>query len=433
MVERILELAAARSEGAEVVLEESESRPIQFENNQLKYVHTKARRGVSLRLIQDGRLGFASTTDPEQVERLVDAALESARYGQEAKFVFPGQPVCEAVAVFDPAVADFPVARGIEIGKDAIDQVRTAFDDVLCSIEIGKVVSRVHMMNTSGLDVEQRTTNFDAYLTGVRVRNGGILWVSEGQSSRALAADMDGSIAKVIHDVRASERECDVASGDLPVLFSAGAMELLVQIFQTGVNGKLVQKGASPLVGKLGEKLLDERVTLSDDATRDWGESSSVCDGEGVASRRVPLFEAGVLKAFLYDLQTAGLVGAESTGSAARSFASQPGPDASNLALEPGDASFAEMLGGIERGLLVEDVLGGGQSNVLAGEFSVNVGLGFLVEKGQIVGRVKDCMLAGNVFDVFKRIRAIGSELKIHGSLVSPAVCFDAMSVSGTG
>ena len=58
---------------------------------------------------------------------------------------------------------------------------------------------------------------------------------------------------------------------------------------------------------------------------------------------------------------------------------------------------------------------------------------GFAHQKGQIVGRVSDCMLAGNAFDVFNRIRSIGSEQEVHGSLVSPAVCLDAMSVSRGG
>jgi PmbA protein len=429
----VLARASSKAEGAEVCVEESESRPIQFENNELKYVHTKARRGVSLRLIADGRLGFASTTDPEGMARLVEAALESARYGQEAKFTFPAQPVWPDVAVFDPRVAEFPIERGIELGRDAIDVVRGAFDDVLCNVEIAKQVNRIHLVNTSGLDVEQETTSFDCYLTAVRAREGSILWVSDGQSSRALEADMGRHAAKVVHDIRAAEHECDVAAGQMPVLFTARAMELMLGIFQTAVNGKLVQKGASPLVGRMGEALLDERVTIADDATRDYGECSSTCDGEGVASRRVPLFEKGVLKAFLYDLQTAGLVGAGSTGSAARPFTGQPGPDASNLVLEPGDASMADMLGAIDEGILVEEVLGGGQSNVLAGEFSVNVDLGFLIRRGEIVGRVKDCMLAGNVFDVFNQVRALGSEQEVHGSLVAPPVCFDAVSVSGAG
>jgi PmbA protein len=433
VIEELLARASSKAEGAEVVVEESEARPIQFENNELKYVHTKARRGVSLRLIRDGRLGFASTTDPEGIEGLVDAALESARYGQEATFAFPAQPVCLDVAVFDPQVAGFPVERGIAMGRDAIDAVRRAFDDVQCSVEIAKQVNRVRIVNTSGLDVEERTTRFDGYLTAVRAREGSILWVSDGQSSRALKADMQRHAAKVVHDIRAAAHECGVRAGQMPVLFTARAMELLLGIVQTAVNGKLVQKGASPLVGRMGEALLDEQVTISDDATQDYGECSSTCDGEGVASRRVPLFEKGVLKAFLYDLQTAGLVGAQTTGSAARPFTGQPGPDASNLVLEPGTTSAADMLKGLEHGILVEEVLGAGQSNVLAGEFSVNVDLGFLVWKGEIVGRVKDCMLTGNVFDVFNRIRALGSEQEVHGSLVAPPVCFDAVSVSGAG
>ena len=431
MVERVLELARRQAHAVEVCLEEGESRPIEFEHNKLKYINTKSYRALSLRLIREGRLGFASTTDLSAPERLVASALQSARFGQEARFEFPGQATMPEVAVYDRKVADFAVERGVELGRDAIDTVRAAYDDVQCSIDVAKWVGRTRIANTSSLDVTSDLTGFDCHLTGLRVHDGSMLWVGEGESSRRLVVDLERYVAKMLADIRAAETECEAPSGELPVLFTAKAVGLLLHIFQYAVNGKLVQKGASPLVGRLGEQILDERITLHDDGTVDYCDASCPFDGEGVPSRRTPLFERGVLRSYLFDLQTAGVMGAETTGNADRGFASLPVPDATNLVLEPGTESFDAMLAGIERGLLVDEVIGGGQSNVLAGEFAVNVGLGFLIDKGQRVGRVKDCMIAGNVFETFRRIRGVGDKQETHGSTIAPAICFDAVHVAG--
>ena len=92
---------------------------------------------------------------------------------------------------------------------------------------------------------------------------------------------------------------------------------------------------------------------------------------------------------------------------------------------------FEDMIKDMKRGILVDQVLGGGQSNVLAGEFSVNIDLGYLVENGEIIGRVKDCMIAGNVFDVFNNIIAIGDKADWHGSLKAPPFYFRSVNVAG--
>lgn len=431
MVEKLLELARRKADAAEAHLVQTESRPVQFENNDLKYVQTKSSRALSLRVIHRGRIGFASTTDASALERLVEQAVESAQFGQEARFAFPPTAALPAVAVFDPRVAEFTVERGIQLGRDAIASVLAAFPDVQCYVELSKSVSTERLVNTSGLDFQERTTGFDSGLTGVRVRDGGILWVSEGESSRSLVANFERYTAKVIDSIRRAETEAPAPTGAFPVLFTARAVGLLLQILESAVNGKLVQKGASPLDGRLGEQVLGTEVTLYDDGTRPFGDGSAAFDGEGVPARRTPVFERGVLRNYLFDLQTAGMLGASSTGNAGRSFAALPMPEASNFVLEPGSATFEGLLAGIERGLLVDEVIGGGQSNVLAGEFAVNVGLGFLVERGEQAGRVKDCMVAGNVFDLFKRIRGMGKTQEVHGPLVAPPACFDGVSVSG--
>ncbi|MEK7789856.1 MAG: metallopeptidase TldD-related protein, partial [Planctomycetota bacterium] len=160
-------------------------------------------------------------------------------------------------------------------------------------------------------------------------------------------------------------------------------------------------------------------------------DSSYPCDSEGTPSQRTPLFEKGVLKNYLFDLQTAGIMKAKSTGNGNRGFSSQPSPGNSNITVEPGTMSFEAMIKDIGYGLLVDQVLGGGQSNVLAGEFSVNIDLGYLIENGEIVGRVKDCMFAGNAFEVFNNIVAIGDKAEWHSSIKVPPFYFKSINVAG--
>jgi PmbA protein len=193
----------------------------------------------------------------------------------------------------------------------------------------------------------------------------------------------------------------------------------------------MVQKGVSPLTGKLEHKIIDERISIYDDPTIDYADGSYVCDDEGVSAQRTPLFESGVLKNYIYDLQTAGIMNAKSTGNGTRSFASQPSPGNSNVIIEPGEMKFEDMIKDMKKGILVDQVLGGGQSNVLAGEFSVNIDLGYLVENGEIVGRVKDCMVAGNVFDIFNNIVALGDRSEWHGSLRVPPFYFRSVNLAG--
>ena len=120
-----------------------------------------------------------------------------------------------------------------------------------------------------------------------------------------------------------------------------------------------------------------------------------------------------------------------STGNGGRSFSSQPSPGNSNIVVEPGNMPFEAMIKDVKYGVLVDQVLGGGQSNILAGEFSVNIDLGYLIENGEVVGRVKDCMIAGNVFEEFNNIVAIGNKAEWQGSTKVPPFYFKSMNIAG--
>jgi PmbA protein len=117
----------------------------------------------------------------------------------------------------------------------------------------------------------------------------------------------------------------------------------------------------------------------------------------------MPLVENGVLRNFIYDIDTAGRTGLHPTGHGTnRSL--------TNLVMSPGDKSFEEMVGSIQEGLLVHEFLGLGQGNPINGEFSVNVFLGYKIENGKIAGRIKDVMLAGNAYSALNDITALSKE-----------------------
>jgi PmbA protein len=171
-----------------------------------------------------------------------------------------------------------------------------------------------------------------------------------------------------------------------------------------------------------------------DDATLDGRFGSAPYDDEGVPHRRTALIEGGVLRSFIYDLKTAALSGVQSTGNGGRSLFAPPQPEPSNLIFASGQTPLAEMIASIQEGLIVEDVLGLGQGNIVSGAFSNPLALGFKIERGQIVGRVKDVSIAGNVYELLKNVAAVSRESEwVYASYRLPYLLLPEMNVVSKG
>ena len=430
LIDTILTKAAAGADSAEVFYDASESRPVEFENNQVKYIATKSERGIGLRVIKNGRIGFSSTSDFGRIDELVENALESAKFGQEARFEFPAACAPADVQIYDGRVPAFDAREMTELGQEAIGRVLARYPGVQCSAEIATSTGDELIANTNGLHIGHRSTSFSVHITALAVDDDGLLWVGDGKTGSRLLTDTTRFTDKIISDLDLAQKEASIPTGTVTAIFTPDAMSTLLLTLSQGVNGKLVQKGASPLTDRLGEQVLDERISIFDDGLVDFAASSAPHDTEGLPSARTPLFENGVLRNYLLDLQTAGMLDARPTGNGLRSYASQPGPGDNNTMIIPGDTPFEEMLAGIKHGLLVDSVLGGGMGNALAGDFSVNVALGFLIENGKLAGRVKNCMVFGNVYDLLRDgVAAIGDTLEMKGSMSMPHFCFKEVSI----
>lgn len=435
-MEDVLELAKRVAEGAEVYQVVSWSTPVSFEANRLKLLETKQTRGLALRIIRNGRLGFSATTDLRDPARLVDSAAQVADLGAEAKFTFPATTVRREVQVYDPLVEGLAVEAMIDIGRGLIEHVRASEPDALCDVGVSKHVAEVFIINSSGGEAAYKKSVISVALHANLIRDTDMLDVYEEDVSCRLASDYLELAKRLVTKLHQAKATVRLPTKPMSVLFAPkGFAGTLVLPVQAALNGKTVLQGASALGDKLGDQVFDDRLSLYDDGTVDFAPRSAICDDEGVPTQRTVLIEKGVLTSFYYDLQTAGLAGRESTGNGFRGLYSLPSPSLTSLIVGEGEATFEEMLRSVKEGLLVDQVMGAWAGNLLSGDFSANVHLGYKIENGEIVGRVKDTMVAGNVFELFKQaVQAVGNQaVWVGGSLKLPPLLLSSVSVSSKG
>jgi len=433
---KVLRSAQNVAEQAEVFSVSSRAMPIQFEANELKQVQTKESSSTALRIFREGRIGFATASGGNGLEALVDMAVETSQFGSPANFQFPSSRDYSEVRIFDPEVKDIAMERLVEIGKELIARIRGHTPDILCDVQVTKGTSSISLINSQGGEGKYNSSFFGLSLEGILVRDTDMLFVGDSESScRPDFIGIDGLADRVIWQLEMAKKKAAVSTKLLPIIFTPnGVASALLSPLVLAFNGKSVLEGASPLKDKLGKQVFDKKLSLWDDATIAYGVGSYPFDDEGVSSQRLPLVTDGVVMNFLYDLQTAALAGTQSTGSGQRAGGGFPRPAISSLILSGGDVSFQAMVEDMKEGLIVEQLMGADQGNLLGGDFGGNVLLGFKVENGEIAGRVKDTMIAGNVYQVLKELLGIGQEARwVGGILQTPPLYCSNVSVTTKG
>jgi len=152
-MEEILEKVKRVAEAAEVFLVTSEETPVQFEANRLKHIQSKQSQIVALRIIRKGRTGYGITTDPNDADRLVEAAVETAEFGMPARFEFPSADTYPKVEVWDKEVKSVPLERMIEQGEEMIAAVRQESAGIVCEAAVSRDIISVNffpMLNSKG-------------------------------------------------------------------------------------------------------------------------------------------------------------------------------------------------------------------------------------------------------------------------------------------
>lgn len=426
-LEKILNLASVHAEAAEVYYLQSQDTPIEFENNRLKSLSTKAFQGVALRVICNGRIGFASSTDLTRLDDLVAAAVQTSEIGEAAEFDFANDlKVTAKKTDFTPPLT----AELVEVGKRLIEEVHQYNSEILVDVSFHVIAGSVKIATMQNVYAERSNQIVSASLSGNLVKDEDFLQAYSSDVARDAVPDCDRLLQKLLQKYQRAEQQATIQSGQFSVLFTPrAAASTIGGLFKTILSGQAVLQKASPLAGKVGEKLFDQRLTIFEDPN--LGASACVFDDEGTPTNRKVLIEQGVVNEFYWDRRWAARAGCEPTGNGFRGGLSRPSPGLVNGCMAPGKTSTEDLIAGMKQGLIIEQVLGAGQSNQLAGEFSVNLDLGYKVENGEIVGRVKNTMVAGSIFEAFKNLVDLGDQPEWVGSgAYLPCLLFDQLGVA---
>jgi PmbA protein len=213
------------------------------------------------------------------------------------------------------------------------------------------------------------------------------------------------------------------------VVFDPETASSLLHHLASAVSGHALYKRTSFLLGMLGQRIAPEWVTVVDDGTTPGGLGSKPFDGEGLATRRTVVIDHGVLANYLFDTYSARKLNGRSTGNAARSVGDAPRVAPTNLALQAGTASPAEIVRSVRRGLYVTELIGFG-INPVTGDYSRGA-VGQWIENGECVHPVEEITIAGNLLAMYDRIEVVGTDLEHRHAVAAPTVKIARMTVAG--
>ncbi|MBM2824857.1 MAG: hypothetical protein HW402_521 [Dehalococcoidales bacterium] len=329
-MEKMLALAKKVAEEAEVFTVTSEDTSVQFQANRLKHIQSNQSTRMALRLIKQGKTGYATATGPGG-QSLVDMAVETARFGMKAEFEFPGATPYPPVEVFDAKLEAVSLEEMTKLGETLITTLLHHTPELICHAGVSKGVTSVNIANSRGGQANYRGTVFSLSVWANLINGTDMLFVGDGQSSCHPISEANTIAEVVLRQLELAKNQAAVATRPASALISP---------LMAAFNGKTVLQGASPVGGKLGQMVFDQKLWLWDDPTIAYRPTSGPCDDEGVASQRTPLVEGGVVASFLYDLQTAALAHTRSTGNGHRSHGGLPAPSPSAFVIAPGSVSL---------------------------------------------------------------------------------------------
>lgn len=445
-IEGLLEagLEAIRGIGgaAELYLQDTRRVKVVVSGGEVESVQERHERGAAVRLFEDGRVGFAFTTDlgEEGIARAASEARTLARQlDRDEAWQLP--PVLEAAPLpfpqADPRIGEIPMARRIELAS-AMEEAARKFDPRVGRARqsvLTDIAGEVAIGHTGGLRASHRFSRAVAYIQLTATENG----KSQAGSYARFAL---GPEAIAVEDVgREAARRALARLGakpgstaTVPVVLDREVVAGLLDELAPAFSGQRVLRKTSPLAGRLGEKVASEAVTILDDPRLPGGYGSAPIDGEGVPTRRLVLVEQGALQGFLHDTYSAVKLGLGQPGNAVRgSYLGPPRIGPRNLLLLPGRFTREELVERAGEGVLVEEVMGLHTVDPTTADFSLGAN-GSRIARGRLAEPIETIAFSGNLIGLLRSIVAVGSDFELFpGGGGAASVLVEAASIAGAG
>jgi PmbA protein len=430
--------AAEGEEAVEAYAEESRRTEASALRGEVEGLEFAESRGVGVRVVRDGRLGYAWAADPDadEVRAIVRLARENAALsGADEHQVLPEPSPWEPIpALFREASAQVPpetktkLALDLEARAVACDPRVTKIDEA----QVGDAVSRVAIASTAGVEAEYART--DAWclavtlaVDGDETQTGFSFRIARGLDELAWEEVADEAVERGVRMLGAAKPP----TARLPVVFDPFAAMSFLGVLAGALSADAVQKGRSLFANLVGEQVGSELVMLVDDGTNVEGPGAAPFDDEGVPSGRTELFTKGVLNGFLHDAYTAHKGGTASTGNGKRGYRSPPAVGTSNFYLDAGTSPWAELLERADGGVLIQEVSGvHSGANPISGEFSVGA-TGLRISGGELGEPLREMTIASTLPEMLAGITGVGDDLRFFSSVGTPSVLVGEMTLAG--
>lgn len=428
----------------EVYVEFGATATVKVFGGKVESVSTAEPRGMGVRAIDAGRVGYSYTADlsPTGVDRVILEAVENAQASGPDRFqVLPARPDGYPVLadLWRPGVSGTSLDAKVEVALKA--EASALADPAVHTVEISEYSdseSKVAIASTQGVAVEGEQSFCLAYAFALAGGDGDTqtgLGFTTGREPSELDPEAAGGEAAAKAKALLGATQC--TTGLYTVVFDRETAAALLGSVASALSADAVQKGRSVFRGRIGETVASGLVTLYDDGLAVGGLATSPFDAEGVPQKVTALVEGGVLRSVLHNTYTARKESehAQSTGNAVRmSYRSLPSVGVSNLVLGDGRGTLDELVARVGTGLCVESIAGLHSGvNPATGEISVGV-TGRLIEGGSFGTPVREVTIATDFIALLRSIQDLAGDsrwIPLYGSIRTPSIAVGGLAVSG--
>jgi len=436
----------AGAEHAEVLVRDGSELTAKVRLGEPELVQEAGSRALGLRVLRGGRRAVTYTSDlrRDALEALCAESVTLADLAEPDELALPPDPALLATSIpdldlYDPAVAEVDAAWAL--AQAIAGEAAARKHDPRVTNSEGATWSRVlgatAFATTGGFVGGYRGSYASLVVEPLcddntdpknpKKRNGywwsASRFLAELEAAEAIGIEAARRTVATLGSRKVETQEC-------PIVFDPEIARSIVGTVFGVANGSAFWRKSSYLVGKEGEQVASPLVTIIDDPLIPRAPGSRPFDGDGLPTRKNSVIDKGVLSPVLCDVYSGRKLGRASTGSAGRGIGGNPGPTTSNLIMQPGVISRAQLLKDTARGLYVTSLMGFG-FNPVTGDFSRGA-VGFWIEGGELTFPVSEVTIAANFDEILKRIDAVADDLQLRSSTAAPTFRVSHMTVAGT-
>ena len=430
---------AKDGEQVEAYVARSSSTSVRVYSAEIESFSSAQEEGVGIRVIVDGRQGFAyaGSLEIDVLEDTIAEARDNASFAEYDEFVGLAEPdgvEPPDINLFYESITSIPNEKKIELAFE-LEKKLLAADPRITTVPVanfGDGWGEGALATSTGIARSQRSSSIALSTYCLAVDGGDAqtgFGVSVGRQFDDL--DLDKAVADAARRATRLLGATKPKSRRLPVILDPDVTSSFLGVIGFPLTGEAVLKGRSVFADRVGQAVGSPAVTLVSDPTNTESLSANPIDAEGLASRRVPLIDGGTLTGFVHNSYTARRSGTASTGSAVRSMKTTPTVGCRALTLEPGTKTQEELMATLGEGVLVQSVSGLHSGvNPVSGDFSTGAE-GLMFRDGQLAEPVREFTIASTLQRMLGDVVEVGGDVEKLPSGLSMSVAIGDISISG--